>query len=126
MTKATFDTWVRPTHAIAYRDGEMTVGVHSPYAKEWLENRLHTTIARTVTGIVGQSVQVQYIVKDKNAARDLHALANPYLAEASLPRAVEPASGGDDAESEDQFAPPKPRSDDCQTAHLPHSIPVHV
>ncbi len=112
MTKATFDTWVRPTHAIAYRDGEMTVGVHSPYAKEWLENRLHTTIARTVTGIVGQSVQVQYIVKDKSAARDLHALANPHLAESPIPRAVESAPGGDEAESEDQFAPPKPRSAD--------------
>ncbi len=67
MPKATFDTWVRPTHAISYRDGEMTIGVHSPYAKEWLENRLHTTIARTVTGIVGRTVQVHYIVKDKNS-----------------------------------------------------------
>ena len=44
MTKATFDTWVRPTHAIRMDDGAMLVGVHSPYAKEWLENRLHTTI----------------------------------------------------------------------------------
>jgi chromosomal replication initiator protein len=112
MTKATFDTWVRPTHAIAYCDGEMTVGVHSPYAKEWLENRLHTTIARTVTGIVGQSVQVRYIVKDKNAARDLHVLASPHIAEASMPRAMAPAPGGDDSESTDQFSPPKPRGDD--------------
>lgn len=70
MTKATFDTWVRPTHAINYEDGAMTVGVHSPYAKEWLENRLQATIQRTLTGIVGRSVQVEYIVKDKNAPRD--------------------------------------------------------
>lgn len=68
MPKATFDTWVRPTHAIAYHDGAMTVGVHSPYAKEWLENRLHATITRTLTGIVGRSVQVQYVVKDKTRA----------------------------------------------------------
>ena len=70
MTKATFDTWVRPTHAINYDNGAMTVGVHSPYAKEWLENRLQTTIQRTLTGIVGRSVQVEYIVKDKHAPRD--------------------------------------------------------
>ncbi len=70
MTKATFDTWVRPTHAINYEDGAMTVGVHSPYAKEWLENRLQATIQRTLTGIVGRSVQVEYVVKDKNAPRD--------------------------------------------------------
>lgn len=66
MPKATFDTWVRPTHAISYRDGEMIVGVHSSYAKDWLENRLHTTILRTLTGIVGRTVHVHYVVKDKN------------------------------------------------------------
>jgi len=76
MPKATFDTWVRSTHAVAYRDGELTVGVPSPYAKEWLENRLHTTIARTLTGIVGRAIQVQYIVKDKPRANDLRARAD--------------------------------------------------
>ncbi|MCX7839168.1 MAG: chromosomal replication initiator protein DnaA [Anaerolineae bacterium] len=81
MPKATFDTWVRPTHAISYRDGEMTVGVHSPYAKEWLENRLHTTILRTVTGIVGRTVQVYYVVKDKNGAEKPSASAPTLLAE---------------------------------------------
>ena len=25
MTKATFDTWVRPTHALAYADGSLVV-----------------------------------------------------------------------------------------------------
>jgi chromosomal replication initiator protein len=70
MTKATFDTWVRPTHAIEYNNGAMTVGVHSAYAKEWLENRLQATIQRTVTGIVGESVSIQYVVKDKNAPRN--------------------------------------------------------
>jgi chromosomal replication initiator protein len=69
MTRATFDTWVRPTHAITFLDGRMTVGVHSPYAKEWLENRLNTTIQRTVTGIVGKSVQVDYVVKDQRTLR---------------------------------------------------------
>lgn len=70
MTKATFDTWVRPTHAIDFNDGAMTVGVHSSYAKEWLENRLQATIQRTVTGIVGEPVKIQYIVKDKNGPRN--------------------------------------------------------
>src|SRR5512135_2837649 len=70
MTRATFDTWVRPTHAINYQDGAMVVGVHSPYAKEWLENRLNTTIQRTVTGIVGKSVEVRYVVKDNRYSRE--------------------------------------------------------
>ena len=112
MTKATFDTWVRPTHAIAYSDGEMTVGVHSPYAKEWLENRLQMTIARTVTGIVGRSVDVRYVVKDKNAARESSDLASARIAEARVPSAGDTA-GARRTESEDVFIPPKSRSDDA-------------
>lgn len=65
MTKATFDTWVRPTRAVSYEDGSMTVGVHSSYAKEWLENRLDTTIRRTVAGILGQSTEVHYVIESK-------------------------------------------------------------
>ena len=95
MTKATFDTWVRPTHTINYCDGEITVGVHSPYAKEWLENRLHTTIARTVTGIVGRSVEVRYIVKEKGAAQEPHALLTARAAESLTTRSVDPDPGSD-------------------------------
>ncbi len=56
MTKATFDTWVRGSRAVSYADGIVIVEANNLYAKEWLENRLNTTIQRTVTGIVGQSV----------------------------------------------------------------------
>lgn len=81
MPKDTFNTWVRPTYAIAYEDGVIIVGVQSPYAKEWLENRLQTTIQRTLTGILGRSVQVRYVVKDRSAARngnaDLNAWTTP-------------------------------------------------
>ncbi len=110
MTKATFDTWVRPTHAIAYQDGAMTVGVHSPYAKEWLENRLQTTIQRTVTGIVGRSVQVSYIVKDKNAPY----AENPF---AEIPSSLtqvqrEPRARIEPMDADEQVAPPKRRSED--------------
>ncbi len=69
MTKATFDTWVRPTYAVGYDNGAMVVGVHSPYAKEWLENRLSTTIQRTLTGIIGRSAEVRYVVKDQKFSR---------------------------------------------------------
>jgi chromosomal replication initiator protein len=114
MTKATFDTWVRPTHAIAYTDGEMTVGVHSPYAKEWLENRLQMTIARTVTGIVGRSVDVHYIVKDKNAARESSTLASSRFAPAATPPSSESTLNAERAESENRAQPSRPRGDDVE------------
>jgi chromosomal replication initiator protein len=111
MTKATFDTWVRPTHALDYREGAMTVGVHSPYAKEWLENRLQTTIERTVTGIVGRCVEVRYVVKDKLSARDERLSArNPDPEpEPRMLRAMD--SNADLTEPESHPVPLRPRED---------------
>ena len=63
MTKATFDTWVKPTHAIAYEDGTFIIGVQNGYAKDWLENRLMGVIKRTLTGILNRSVEVRFVVQ---------------------------------------------------------------
>lgn len=109
MTKATFDTWVRPTHALAYADGSLVVGVHSPYAKEWLENRLSTTIQRTLTGIIGRSAEVRYVVKDVKAQRNNG--AEPERArEESKPALLRRAT--DIIPQEEDTPAPKPRDTD--------------
>ncbi len=66
MTKATFDTWVKQTRVVAYEDGEFIVGVQNGYAKDWLENRLLSTIKRTLVGIVDRSVEVKFVVQPKS------------------------------------------------------------
>lgn len=63
MTKATFDTWVKQTHVVAYEDGTFIIGVHSGFAKDWLENRLHSMIQRTLTNIVNRAVEVRFVVR---------------------------------------------------------------
>ena len=65
LTKATFDTWVKSTYVISSEDGTFVIGVHNGYAKDWLENRLLTTIKRTLVGIVGHSVDVKFLVRPK-------------------------------------------------------------
>jgi chromosomal replication initiator protein len=111
MTRATFDTWVRPTRAIAFQDGSMLVGVHSPYAKEWLENRLNTTIQRTVTGIVGKSVEVRYVVKDAQSPRDRGA------------ERAEPDPGWRDANNVDSDAPVEEEHTAPARAHSAEATP---
>ena len=69
MTKATFDTWVRPTWALGWDGDQLVVGVHSPYAIEWLEHRLDTTIKRILAGIVERPVEIRYEVAAKGARR---------------------------------------------------------
>jgi chromosomal replication initiator protein len=62
MQSATFDTWVRDTHVIAYEDGEFIIGMPNPYARDWLENRLRNQIKRTLRSIMRRTIQVQFQV----------------------------------------------------------------
>ncbi len=62
MAKATYDTWVRETHFIAFEDGMYLVGVQNAYARDWLESRLTSTVTRHLTGILNRSVEVQFKV----------------------------------------------------------------
>jgi chromosomal replication initiator protein len=63
MTKATFDTWVKQTHVLAYEDGTFIIGVQNGFAKDWLENRLIGTIQRTLASILNRSVEVRFVVQ---------------------------------------------------------------
>lgn len=62
MPKATFDTWVRDTEVVAYEDGKFIIGVHNPYARDWLEGRLCSTATRLLTGLMNRTVEVSFIV----------------------------------------------------------------
>ena len=66
MTRATFDTWVKDTHIISQNDDSLVIGTKSAFAKDWLENRLLTTISRTVANILGHAVQIQFVVDAEN------------------------------------------------------------
>lgn len=68
MTKATFDTWLKSTQALKYDDGCFVIGVHNAFVKDWLENRLQTTIERTLVGIVDQPVRVAFLVTEEASA----------------------------------------------------------
>jgi len=63
MTQATFDTWVRETYLVSRNGSSLTVGTKSVFAKDWLENRLYTTINRTVTNILGQPVEISFVAE---------------------------------------------------------------
>lgn len=62
MTQATFDTWVKDTRIVSQNEGNLVIGTKSAFAKDWLENRLFTTINRTITTILGHPVNIQFTV----------------------------------------------------------------
>jgi len=77
MPRASFDTWVRDTRPVSYQDGMLTIGVRNAYARDWLENRLASTVCRLLLGIMNSSVDVNFIVngneKDSDAEETTHA-----------------------------------------------------
>jgi len=62
MPKAAFDTWVSDAEFISYEDGSFIVGVKNAYARDWLENRLTSTVKRILTGIMNRTVELNFVV----------------------------------------------------------------
>lgn len=62
MPRASFNTWVKDTQPVQHQDGTFTVGVKNAYARDWLDNRLSSTISRLLAGILDQDVNVEFVV----------------------------------------------------------------
>lgn len=61
MSPATFTTWVTTTRFISFEDATFVIGVPDSYNRDWLESRLSSTLARSLTGWMGEVVRVQFI-----------------------------------------------------------------
>ncbi len=66
MTRATFETWMQGTELVGRQGQTYVIGTPSPYAADWLENRLQPLIRRTLARHVGEDVEVQFTVRRAN------------------------------------------------------------
>lgn len=62
MPKAAFDTWMRQAELLAYQDGLFTIGTANAYARDWLDQRLSSTLTRLLTGICNRTVAVEFVL----------------------------------------------------------------
>ncbi len=62
LQASSYDTWIRDAKLVAYEDGEFVVGLPNAYARDWLDNRLRSTIKRTLRSIVKREVQIVFSV----------------------------------------------------------------
>jgi len=77
MPRASFDTWVRDTKPVSYQDGTLTVGVGNAYARDWLENRLASTVNRLLVGILNSTVDVSFIVNGNDVDQSADEAPHP-------------------------------------------------
>jgi chromosomal replication initiator protein len=62
MTKDAFDTWLADAQAEGIDGDTLIVGVPSVYAKDWLEGRLGTVVARTVHSVTEHIESVRFVL----------------------------------------------------------------
>lgn len=66
MSKAAFNTWVRSAELVSHKEDEFTIGVPNAYARDWLENRLASTVSRILSGLLDRPQKVRFIVWHKD------------------------------------------------------------
>jgi chromosomal replication initiator protein len=93
LNRGTFDTWLRGATLLAYKEGTFVIGVTHAYARDWLENRLQSTVKRILCGIAGHTVEVSFavetpIAQPTEAAQELDAAPGvsfpPYSTQSNL------------------------------------------
>ncbi len=62
VTKANYRTWLKDTVGLSYQEDQFVVGVPNTFAIEWLEKRLYHLIRKTLAGILGHPIEVQFQV----------------------------------------------------------------
>ncbi len=62
LTRATFETWLRNSRLVACEDGVFVIGVANTYARDWLESRLRSVVARVLTRLTGRTASVRFVV----------------------------------------------------------------
>jgi chromosomal replication initiator protein len=81
MPKAAYDTWVKDAELISAADDRFQIGVKNAYARDWLDSRLKSTIAKLLTGTLNRPVEILFEVKHNSGS-----LIEPELPENPAPK----------------------------------------
>jgi chromosomal replication initiator protein len=66
VSKPNYETWLKDTTGITYKEDVFVIGVPNVFIAEWLRSRLHSLIKRTLTGITGKTIDVQFAILAPN------------------------------------------------------------
>ncbi|MFN8458171.1 MAG: DnaA N-terminal domain-containing protein [Anaerolineae bacterium] len=64
VPRQTFETWLKQTEVLDYREDILVVDAKTAFAKDWLENRLMKVIEATLSGVIGAPTQVRFALAE--------------------------------------------------------------
>jgi hypothetical protein len=70
MNNGTFEKWMKDTRPLGWENGIFLVGVPTDYAREWLTQRLASTVQRLLCGILNTNVKVEFVLTEGWAVKE--------------------------------------------------------
>jgi chromosomal replication initiator protein len=83
-SKPIFEMWLKPIRPIAMSDAEIVLSVQSPFARDWVENRLKGDISDVLTELLGATLRLRFVVAPE--APSVQHAAIPHANADSAPR----------------------------------------
>jgi hypothetical protein len=68
MPRGNFEDYVRDTRAVRFDGNVLEILASSAYARDWLADRMTSTVSRLLIGIMNQTVQVEFVVTEEVSA----------------------------------------------------------
>ena len=67
VSKPNYSTWLKGSVGLSHSEGQFVIGVPTPFAAEWLEKRLRSLVKKTLVGILGEDVEIEFHVSSPHA-----------------------------------------------------------
>src|SRR5665811_25764 len=64
LSRAAFNTWVKPVRLVSFENDTFVIGCINTYGRDWLEGRLTTTLQRFLSGVMNRETKVRFVVCD--------------------------------------------------------------
>jgi chromosomal replication initiator protein len=79
LSRANFSTWFKNTAILKQEDGMVVIGVPNEFVKDWLQNKFHKMILRSLRNLSEHTRGIEYAIckiEEKTSGKDV-ALAGP-------------------------------------------------
>ncbi|GAC1304291.1 MAG: chromosomal replication initiator protein DnaA [Vulcanimicrobiaceae bacterium] len=76
-SKPIFEMWLKPIKPIAMSDREIVLSVQSPFARDWVENRLKGDISDVLTELLGETIALRFVVSTETVVGPEEESATP-------------------------------------------------
>jgi hypothetical protein len=77
MSRADFESWVKPLRPVGYKNNSFLVAAKNPYTRDWIESRLKSRITHILEGMFNEKLSLQVDVTNSYFSSGAAAVVHP-------------------------------------------------